>query len=174
MVTLPSLDGRDIADVTFDIGKKWQVGQKHSDNGVVFAIAPEDKKMRIEVGKGLEGALTDLQTQTIQQEIVIPHFRSGDFDTGILQGSTAIVQAIRGEFKAPAHAVARTQQSGSSWPTFVVIGILILLFIMFPRAGMLLLFSGFGGRGGGGGGGGGGGFSGGGGSFGGGGSSSSW
>jgi uncharacterized protein len=170
VVTLPSLQGRDIADVTYAIGNAWRVGQKGKDNGVVFAVAPHERRMRIEVGKGLEGALTDLETHVIQDDVVKPAFIAGDFDRGVRDGSRAIVQAIQGEFTAPPHA--QTQGHGSPWPALIVVIFLVVLFICFPRAGMLLLFSGIG-RGGGGGGGGGG-FSGGGGSFGGGGSSGSW
>ncbi len=164
VVTLPTLDGKDIADVTYELGQRWKIGQHGKDNGVIFAIAPRERKMRIEVGKGLEGALTDLQTHIIQEDVVRPYFRNDRINDGIEVGTTAILQAIRGEFKAPAH----TQSHGGGFPPFLIIFGFIILFIFFPRFGMLLLMSG--GRGGGGGGG----FSGGGGSFGGGGSSSSW
>jgi len=183
VVTLPSLDGQDIADVTASIGKSWKIGQKSKDNGVIFAIAPTDRRMRIEVGRGLEGALTDLETHVIQDEVVKPAFLAGHIDQGILDGSRAIVTAVHGEFVGTHGKVAATHVG---WKTVVPILVVVLLFLFSPRAGMLFLLmgalgrrgGGIGGGGGVGGGGGrdgdGGGFSGGGGSFGGGGSSSSW
>ena len=125
--------------------------------------------------KGLEGALTDLETQIIQQQVVIPQFQAGHVDSGVLLGTRAIVQSDSRRVQSAPQPAGTHDIKGSPWPMAIIIVILIILFIFrFPRAGMLLLFSGMLARGGGGGGGGGGGFSGGGGSFGGGGSSSSW
>jgi len=175
VVTLPSLDGKDIADVTAEIGKKWKIGQAKKDNGVIFAIAPSERRMRIEVGRGLEGAFTDLQTHVIQDEVVKPAFLAGKIEAGILAGTRAIVAAVHGEFAGQGQP-QKTVSRHLTWQLAIPVVLLVLLFLFFPRAGMLFLLmaTGRGGRGGGGFGSGGGGFSGGGGSFGGGGSSSSW
>jgi uncharacterized protein len=167
VATFPSLEGDDIADVGYRLGQKWGIGQQGRDNGVLFVVAVAERRMRIEVGKGLEGALTDLQAKIILDEVVRPALAQGRFDLGVLRGTEAILQATAGEFRG------RGQVTRAPVPLLakVVIGVLLLvLFIFFPRAGMLVLWSlASGGRRRGGGG-----FSGGGGRFGGGGASGSW
>jgi uncharacterized protein len=144
LVTVPDLGGRDIADVAFVIGERWGLGQHRRDNGVLFVIAPSERRTRIEVGKGLEGALTDLQSHIILDEIVAPAFKSGDFDRGAREGSQAIIQAIRREFRGQS---SRPFPFDSPFWSVGTIVLLLILFLFFPRAGMLLLFmAGRGGR----------------------------
>jgi uncharacterized protein len=143
IVTVPTLDDRDIADVAFAIGERWGIGKRRKDNGVLFVIAPSEHRTRIEVGKGLEGALTDLQSHVILDDIVAPAFRRGDFDHGVRDGAQAIMQAVRGEFRDPSSA---TLPFDSSYWTLGLALLLLVLFLFFPRAGMLLLL--MGGRGG--------------------------
>ncbi len=174
----------DIADYTQRVAQSWGVGQKDKRNGAVLFIFPQDRKMFIQVGYGLEGALPDATAFDITERQIKPRFRANDFEGGIAIGIDSILQAIRGEYKGSGRTRAETQ--GSTTSTFVaVIWFLVFMFLIFSfirRARRGYRYSRFGGpfiggwSGGGGGwsGGGGGGFSGGGGSFGGGGAGSSW
>lgn len=173
VVTLPSLDGEDIADVAYRIGQTWGLGQSGRDNGVLLVLSMAERRSRIEVGKGLEGALTDLESSIILNEVMRPYLARGDVDGAVVEGSRGILQAVQGEYRGTGRAAGGERaQSGGRSPigTLAFFGLLLVLFIFFPRAGMFLLFS----LGGGGGRRGGGGFGGGGGRFGGGGASGSW
>ena len=101
VVTLPSLNGNQIADYANRLGRFWKIGTAEEDNGVLLVVAPNDRKVRIEVGYGLEGALTDSLSSIIIQREILPPFRSDNYALGIRQGVTAITQAIAGEYKAP-------------------------------------------------------------------------
>jgi uncharacterized protein len=185
-----SLQGESLEDYSIRLAQRWRVGQKGLDNGVVFLIFLDDRKMRIEVGYGLEANLTDAISSSILRDVVAPRFREGRVADGVAAGLDAIDRAIAGAYRAP--APARRQE-----PAMDAVTVLLFLFIVGAMAWVIvptLLFSratrrhgwtggssGWGGPylgggsfGGGGGGGGGGGFSGGGGGFGGGGSSGGW
>lgn len=99
VVTLPSLQGDSLEDFSIRLAEAWKIGQKGKDNGVIFLIFRDDRKMRIEVGYGLEGVLPDIVAGRIIREIVAPYFRKGDFPRGINAGVDAIIQAIKGEFE---------------------------------------------------------------------------
>jgi uncharacterized protein len=189
VVTLPSLGGYEIADYGYQLGRHWGIGQKGKNNGVLFIVAPNERKVRIEVGYGLEPILTDALSSVIIQSRVIPKFRDGDFEGGIVAGTDGIIEQLM--LDAPAAkarvAEAERQQSdqGGGFNPIVLIFIGFFLFSIFGRmfgrrgsglGALPFIFLGGGDRGGWGGGfgGGGGGFGGGGGSFGGGGSSGSW
>jgi uncharacterized protein len=196
VVTLQSLEGGEIDDFTNRLYERWGVGQKGKDNGLMFLAAMKDRKMRIEVGYGLEGAIPDSKAGRIRRDIITPHFKTGNPGQGIVLGVAALSQEVAKEYGVKLTGSAsryRTTYSRSSGDrTGTSVGrkgnpilrlILIVCFIIFairhPHLAMLLLLSG--GRGGGyqsGGFGGGGGFSGGGGfgggMSGGGGSSGGW
>ena len=88
--------------------KTWAVGQKGKDNGAILFVFIGDRKMRIEVGYGLEGALTDAKSKRIIETVIKPHFQNGDYSTGINDGVSAILAAIRGEpFKGTGVTVAQ-------------------------------------------------------------------
>ncbi len=190
VVTLPSLQGYEISDYGYQLGRAWGIGQAKLNNGVLFIIAPNEHRARIEVGFGLEPILTDALSSMILQTSVLPKFRTGDYNTGVTAGVDALIQQLSLERSAAeAKAAAATQQAkrGAGQPDpigilIVVIFVAFAIFRVFGGWGFLpFLFmggggrrGGFGGGGFGGGGFGGGGFGGGGGSFGGGGSSGSW
>jgi len=195
VATIPDLQGYDIADYGYQLGRTWAIGRKGEDDGVVFIVAPNERKVRIEVGYGLEPVLTDALSSVILQQRVLPRFREGQMEQGIVDGVAAIVQQLElpdDEAKArvaqAAQVQARSDQGGG-----LSLGVIFAVLVIFWLLGSILrgfgarrgggmwwllpvLMSGGGRRGGswGGGGWGGGGFSGGGGSFGGGGSSGSW
>ncbi len=175
VVTLPSLQGYEISDYGYQLGRAWGIGQAKLNNGVLLIIAPTEHKARIEVGYGLEPILTDALSEVILQSTVLPKFRSGDFNGGVTAGVDALIQQLslstsEAEAKAAA-AEQQAQQDQGSGQSGSITGLLIVLFIafaifrVFGGWGLLpFLFMGGGGRGGGLGGGG----------FGGGGASGSW
>ena len=188
VATFPNVpDGYVMEDFTQRTAEAWGIGQTKDDNGVALFVFPNDRKTRIEVGYGLEGALPDITAKRIIQNEMLPAFRTGDFDSGVSRGVSAILQAIRGEYKGTGRTNADTDEDGQgSWMIFVLF-LLVILFIIAANRGAMQRGAYYGPSGrravwsppiggswGGGGGGGGGGFSGGGGSFGGGGASGSW
>ncbi len=97
IATVNSLDGDDVASYGNALFREWGVGTKASNNGVLLLIAPNERKLRIEVGYGLEGALTDIQSGRIIDEIITPEFKNGNYDEGVTQGVYAIEAAVQGE-----------------------------------------------------------------------------
>ncbi len=179
VVTVPDLDGNDIADYGYQLGRAWGIGQNDKDNGVLLIVAPSERAVRIEVGYGLEDSLTDAISRLIIERAILPHFKAGDYKGGIESGVQAILAVLSGG-ELPAALQQQTQ--GDSLPLSFIIPILILFLVLrlFARRGggsgilPFLLGAFLGGRGRGGGDGDSGGFSGGGGSFGGGGASGRW
>jgi uncharacterized protein len=100
VVTLTSLQGYSIDDYGYQLGRHWGIGQKERDNGVLLIVAPKERKVRIEVGYGLEGTLTDALSHNIIQTVILPEFKKGDMAQGIVTGTRAIVQALEGTFEA--------------------------------------------------------------------------
>jgi uncharacterized protein len=172
VLTIDSLQGEALGEYSLRVAENWQIGQQGKDNGALLLVAEAERKMRIEVGYGLEGRLTDLLAGRIIDNEMTPYFKQGDFDSGIVAGVAAMAQAVRGEYQG--NGQTGQKKKPNSW------GALALLLFLGP--GMLLFGGGRHGRsrrsgiffGGPFSGGGGGGFSGGGGGFGGGGSSGSW
>ena len=189
VVTLESLQGYVIEDFGYQLGRHWDIGQEGKDNGVLLIVAPTERKVRIEVGYGLEGTLTDAISSNIIEARILPAFKAGNYETGIRRGTEGILAALGGTYKntwVRRETYRSTQQNSKSTRPRTVKSQAtwwqILLFILF---GVFILFANKGGGDGssrsgggfsvgGGGSGGGGGFSGGGGSFGGGGASGSW
>ena len=191
VVTLPSLQGDDIDDYGYQLGRTWGIGQKGQDNGVLLIVAPIEHKVRIEVGYGLEPVITDALSNQILQTQVLPKFRGGDVEGGVVDGTNALIGQLSADAAtAQANVTQATEAAKPHGSPFGAIFGLIMMLIVFSfifrgHGGggmgwllpMMIMSSGSrGGWGGGGwsGGGGGGGFSGGGGSFGGGGASGSW
>lgn len=98
VATIPDLDGYAISDYANRLGRHWGIGTAEEDNGVLLLVAPKEKKVRIEVGYGLEGALTDSLSSIIIQREILPAFRTNNFQKGIENGITAIQRAIAGEY----------------------------------------------------------------------------
>lgn len=183
VVTLQSLDGYPIEDVGLSIGRQWGVGQKGKDNGAVIVTAIGDRKLRIEIGYGLEGYITDAHAGRIRDEYMVPYFKKGDYQDGIIYGTSAVVQAIAkgygvsisGNYSVP---VSQPQEDeGSGFMSLIFFLAFMFLFIRYPSFMMGMILGGFlgGGRSSGGGFGGGSDFGGfGGGGFGGGGASGGW
>ena len=176
-----------VDDYTQRVAQSWGVGQKDKRNGAVLFVFVEDRKMFIQVGYGLEGALPDITAFDITEYHIKPHFRNGDYEGGLATGIDLICKAIRGEYKGSGKTVAETRgKAGAPNFLFFIIFIIVLIVISSAmrrlggygyssrRGGPIFFPMGGGGGGWSSGGGGSSGFSGGGGSFGGGGAGSSW
>jgi uncharacterized protein len=182
VVTLPDLQGSTIEDFGYQLGRFWGIGQKGKDNGALLIVAKDERKVRIEVGYGLEDRLTDAQSSVIINQIITPAFKQGDFVGGISKGTEAIVQVLGGDPLAEPVVGASGGDDVTDWKMSLLFLILFVAFIYINmRWGRALggLGGGYIGSGGGGGfgspgSGGGGGMRGGGGSFGGGGASGGW
>jgi uncharacterized protein len=202
VATVPSLEGYPIEDYGYQLGRKWGIGQKGVNNGIILLVAPNDRKVRIEVGYGLEPIMTDALSSEIVRDQILPRFKADDYPGGIEAGADAIIaqlqappeQAEQKAMAAKERQSSRGRSGGGSIFPLVFWGI-IFLFVILPmmgrgrrgrryrRSGVWLWGPSIGGGGWGGGssgggfggfGGGGGGFGGGGGSFGGGGASGGW
>lgn len=191
VVTLPSLQGYEISDYGYQLGRHWGLGDKQRNDGALLIVAPNERKVRVEVGYGLEPVLTDGLSFLIIQNIILPRFKSGDMAGGISAGTDAIIHQLTlpaEEARKVAEQAQQKQQAQADSGDniggvfFLIIFVLFFILPLFARgragrrygaAGLPVIIWG-GSSGGFGGGGGFGGFSGGGGSFGGGGSSGSW
>jgi uncharacterized protein len=192
VLTVPSLEGQAIEQFSIRVVDAWKLGKKGKDDGLLLLVAPNDRKVRIDTGYGLEGSVTDAQSSRIIRDVISPDFRNGDYARGIDNGLKALMMVSSGkvpDVAGPAGNEGQDRPAQRGLP----LG-LVLFLILFVSPFLLPLLFGRGRRGGGfyggpfgggfggggfggggfGGGGGGGGFGGGGGGFGGGGSSGSW
>lgn len=184
VLTLQDIESETIEQTSIRVAEQWKLGTAEGDNGVIVLIAVEQRKVRIEVGQGLEGDLTDFESSKIINELMLPLFKNGDFPSGLLVGVARIIQITapdinvealfsgNGDFKAK--AVQKESSAASRVVSILIFIGAIFMFIKYPRLFLLILLSGAGRRGGGSFGGGGGGWSGGGGGFSGGGASGGW
>src|ERR687891_2565814 len=97
VLTIPSLEGEPIEDFSIRVAESWKIGQKGFDNGAILLIAQKERKLRIEVGYGLEGVFPDAIASRIIREVIVPRFREGNFSPGIEAGVDAILQVTKGE-----------------------------------------------------------------------------
>lgn len=100
VVTLESLGGDSIEETGLRLGNGWGIGGKDRDNGVLLIVAPNERKVRIEVGHGLEGTLTNALCSRIIDEAILPRFRQGDMESGIVAGTDAVIAALSGKGQA--------------------------------------------------------------------------
>jgi len=174
VVTVKDLQGYPIEDFGYRLGRAWGIGEKDKNTGAILLVAPKEREVRIEVGYGLEGELTDAISRAIIEKDILPAFKDGNYEQGIINGTAAILKALGWDGATPGatiNAPESAQESAQELPPIPVL-ILIILFVIF-RFGRNAVFGGRHGRGvwgarsrGG--------FSGGGGSFGGGGASGRW
>jgi len=176
-----SLDGDNLESVTIKLGDKWKAGQKEKNNGIILAVFLKEKKIRIEAGYGLEGALTDSIASQIIRRRMAPEFQNNNYFLGIKNGIQSIIEVTKGEYKS----IKKKRELSVFDSLILIFGIIVFLYIIIKNPGLFAAAafmsygssgrrgSGFGGYSGGGGFSGGG-FSGGGGSFGGGGASGGW
>ncbi|SPD72350.1 conserved membrane hypothetical protein [uncultured Desulfobacterium sp.] len=126
VLTIASLQGDSLEDFSIRVAEQWKMGQKGLDNGAILLIAKQDRKVRIEVGYGLEGRLTDLISGRIIRNVILPEFKSGRMDQGVIKGVNAMIAAVKGEFEStPPPRSANKRGSGDA------IFLLIVVFVIF-------------------------------------------
>ena len=121
-----------IEDYTVRVAHTWGVGQKGKDNGAVLFVFVNDRKMFLQVGYGLEGALPDALAKRIIENELKPYFKKGDYDGGLRAGVTAILQAVHGEYKGTGHTVAeraRPNETTSGWLIGLIVAFIIIFFL---------------------------------------------
>ena len=136
VVTLKTLNGQPIEDVALGIGRKWQLGDKQLNNGVVILVVPAERKSRIEVGYGLEGALPDGKVGRIQDQYMLPAFQQGSYDQGLSNGYKAVVTEVAKEYGVSLNVTPISQEPISTneklpaWVSILgFIGLIILLWL---------------------------------------------
>jgi uncharacterized protein len=158
ILTIPSLEDENIEDYAYRVFNDWKLGQKGKDNGVLILVVPNDRKMRIEVGYGLENTLTDLAAARIIQYVMAPGFRDGDYNGGITDGALAVISILEGrgeEISRISEDSSSTQYGFSSMENpdltimeriligafiFGIIGLFTVLGIFTPGFGWFLYF----------------------------------
>lgn len=178
-----SLQDEPIESVAIQIFDQWKLGDQKKDDGLLFLIAPKEKKLRIEVGQGLEGEIPDVIAKRIIADIVTPFFKRGEYDFGVVQGIGALQTYLNATPEQKVKLQNQVKDSGSGlnkenktkkYGFFFILGIWLILFLINPSMALSMLFFALSRGGGGRSGGGGGSWSGGGGSSSGGGASGSW
>jgi uncharacterized protein len=131
VLIIPVLDGEVLEEYSLRVAEKWKLGQASKDNGVLLLVAIDDHKMRIEVGQGLEGVLTDAQCNRIIRNEMAPEFRRNDYDAGVIAGIDGITKAIAGEYSADdvsnPNELTIGERVGVGALLFVVLGVFTLL-----------------------------------------------
>lgn len=127
VLTIDSLQGGSLEQFSLRVVEAWQIGQQGLDNGVLLLVSRDDRKIRIEVGYGLEGTLTDMTAGRIIRNVITPKFKQGDFNQGIIDGIGAIVATVRGEFTAPTETGATS--SNRSDPGGLLTAMIFIFFI---------------------------------------------
>lgn len=146
VVTVPSLQGLTIEDYGVQLGRHWQIGQKDQDNGIILIVAPTEREVRIEVGYGLEGVMTDALANQIITTLILPHFQENRMEEGIMRGAEAILDVLGGK-KIAAPSASNETATGdkpffpelpplSGWHIFALIFgfcVFIALCIRYPK-----------------------------------------
>lgn len=127
VATFPDLQGESIEDFSIRLAEKWKPGQSGRDNGAILVVSKGDRKVRIEVGYGLEGAIPDATAKAILQREILPAFKQGDFEGGIRAGVEAVLKASAGEYKG-------LPSGGSPWPVLLFFAFVLLFLIFFFMA----------------------------------------
>jgi uncharacterized protein len=190
LLTEPSLEGDSLEGFSIRVVDAWKLGKKGKDDGLLLLVVPKDRKVRVEVGRGLEGDVTDAVSSRIIRNVIGPAFRGGKYAAGIDAAFSALMRAASGKDPGVPEEPAEGAPAPQKFPVGLLVVVALLFFLPLVLGGRRRGYGGFwggfgsgmffgggfrgGGFGGGGFGGGGGGFSGGGGGFGGGGSSGSW
>jgi uncharacterized protein len=135
-----SLEGGSLEDFSIRLADKWKIGTKDKDNGIILLIFKDDRKVRIEVGYGLEGALPDATAYAIIQERIVPAFRAGDYDGGVLSAVEAILAATKGEYRAKTSSGKDAMQDAAPPLFFGLIAYLLIPVLCYLLIVLLSLF----------------------------------
>ncbi|PPD25545.1 MAG: hypothetical protein CTY20_15675 [Hyphomicrobium sp.] len=136
VITVPSLQGYPIEDYAYQLGRKWGIGQKGKNNGILLVVAPNERKVRIEVGRGLEPLMTDVMSSIIVNNAIMPAFRRGDFSGGIRAGVRDIKDVLLGdadEVKARARGKRSAPETDLAKIIFFVIWFAIIAFVVYAH-----------------------------------------
>jgi len=133
VLVVPNLEGDDIDSYANRVYNEWKLGQKGKDNGVLLLVALQERRVRIEVGRGLEGVLTDLMSSRINRNEIAPHFRTQDYDGGVRVGVSSIIQVIKGEYVND--QPMRKKKRGGHSSLFTVLIVLAIIFLLSRRRG---------------------------------------
>jgi uncharacterized protein len=129
VATVPTLQGLEIEDYANRLYRHWKLGNKDKNNGALLLVAPRDKKLRIEVGYGLEGALTDALSKSIIATIIAPKFRAGDFSGGVEAGVDGML-ALAARDADEWQRIAKPQPAQDAWASSVVFVVFLIIFII--------------------------------------------
>lgn len=142
VATIPDLGGYDIADYGYQLGRAWKIGQSEANNGILLIVAPNERKVRIEVGYGLEPIMTDALSSAIINQSIIPRFKAGDMGGGVVAGAQAVGEQMKlpmeaaeqraQQAAAKAQPRARQAQGGGGFPWGLVFWGVILVFVILP------------------------------------------
>jgi uncharacterized protein len=141
VATVPDLQGYPIEDYGYRLGREWKIGQAGANNGVILLVAPNEKKVRIEVGYGLEPIVTDALASSIIQQTILPRFRDGDMAGGIVAGADAVAEQLklpleqaeqRAKAQVDASRAKRSSRSDFGDVAIAIFWVIVIVFIVFP------------------------------------------
>ncbi len=135
VVTIASLEGAEVGEYATELGRKWQVGNKETNNGIVLLISKGDRKVFIAPGYGLESKITDYEAKAIIDREIIPNFKNGSFYRGIEEGVDALMQATQGAYKAPKGYANRGGGDNEEGIALIIFIIIIIIFVLIARKG---------------------------------------
>jgi uncharacterized protein len=134
VLTIPTLAGDVLEDFSIRVAEQWKIGRKGRDNGAILVVAKAERKLRIEVGYGLEGRLTDAVSGRIIRTVIVPEFKAGRFEQGIINGVNAMIQVVQGDFESvPDGRDAPRPDTGAGSTVFFF----VLLFLLIGRLGRI-------------------------------------
>lgn len=139
VATIPDLQGHEIEDYGYQLGRAWGIGQKNANNGIILIVAPKERKVRIEVGYGLEPIMTDALSSMIINDTILPKFKAGDMPGGIIDGASAIAAQMKlpleaGEARAAQLAAKpRPSHSGGGIPFVLIFWVFVIAFVVLSR-----------------------------------------
>ncbi len=146
IATIPDLQGYDIQDYGYQLGRAWGIGQKDANNGIILLVAPNQRRVRIEVGYGLEPIMTDGLSSQIINDTIIPKFKAGDMAGGIVAGAQAIAEQMKlpleaaeqraQQSQAKVSQTAQRQHKSGGFPIGLIFWGIILLFVILPMLGL--------------------------------------
>jgi uncharacterized protein len=140
VATIPDLQGYPIEDYGYRLGRAWKIGQKDANNGIILIVAPNERKVRIEVGYGLEPIMTDALSSVIINDNILPKFKAGDMAGGIMDGANAIAEQMKLPLEAAEQRAQQTvgqthtRQRSSGNPLAVVFWVIVIVVIILPMA----------------------------------------
>jgi len=134
VLLLPTTKPEEIEQYSIRVAEAWKIGRKGVDDGLILVVAKDDRRLRIEVGYGLEGVIPDAAASRVINEYITPRFRNGDFYGGVRDGVDQLIRLAEGEkLPPPAQAATSARSSLDDWPHFLFIGIVFVAFMTTSR-----------------------------------------